>query len=259
MDKRLDFTGGNPDIRIDQILIDAEANRPALFAILQSYAVGTNPNFIISGCEFTIGGTAPNNTFDITEGYIFLNDEIVQVEAQSGTYDFLTEVVVYSKVVTYNPKGDITYNDATPRQTWQENRGVVTVQSSVAITELSVQGDRINDKLAIYLDLPTTGSWQAPSYNAGFSGDIGNPFAYRLSNGKLEFRGGIVSTTTNTDSAFTLPVDHRPSEDAHQNFVISGTGADSDSFVVYTDGTVRAFSWSSGGNTNYFNNIIIID
>ena len=156
MDKRLDFTGINPDIRLDQILIDPAAHRLAIHALLSSFAVGTNPNFIISGCVVTVGGAAPSNTWDLTAGYIYLNGEVVQVESQSGTFNETTQFLAFSKSVTYDPKGDITYNDGTPRQTWQKNRGVITVKSSVLVTELdAINGDDIAEKIRQYIGQAT--------------------------------------------------------------------------------------------------------
>jgi len=156
MDKRLDFTGINPDIRLDQILIDANANRPAMFAMLESYAVGTNPNYIVSGCVVTVGGTAPANTWSLTAGYIYLNNELIEVVSQSGTFNSSTQYLAFSKVITYNTKGDITYNDGITRQTWQENRGVITVKSSVLTTELNaINGDTLDDKIIEYIGEPT--------------------------------------------------------------------------------------------------------
>lgn len=152
MDKRKDFTGINPDIRLDQILIDPEAHRPAIHALMKSFAVGTNPNFIISGCVVSVGGVAPTNTWSLTAGYIYLNDEVTQVDSQSGTFDSGTEFLAFSKSTTYDSKGDITYNDGTPRQTWQVNRGIITVQGSVLVTELdAINGDNIDDKIKAYL------------------------------------------------------------------------------------------------------------
>ena len=146
------FTGGEPDVRLDQILVDPEANRPAMFAMLESFAVGTHPNFIISGCVVSVGGAAPNNTWSMTAGYIYLNDEILQVETDSGNFDSDTEFLAFDKVVTYNSDGDKTFIDATPRQTWQENRGVITVQGSIATNELdAINGEHINDKIERYV------------------------------------------------------------------------------------------------------------
>jgi len=155
MDKRLDFTGGNPDIRLDQILIDSGAHRPAIHALLNSLAVGTNTNFIIQGCVATIGGSAPTNTYSITAGYIYLNGEVLQVDSLSGSFDSGTNILAYSKQTTFNSDGDINYNDATPRQTWQVNRGIVTEQASVSGTELdAVTGDTFDAKVnrAVYGD-----------------------------------------------------------------------------------------------------------
>jgi hypothetical protein len=148
MDKLINFPGINPDVRMDQLSIDGDTTRPAMFGLLQYLAVGTNKNFIISGCQVVTGGVSPNNSWALSAGYIYLNDEIVQVNSNSGTFDALTQVLAFSKTTTYNPKGDITYQDGTPRQIWQENRGVITVKASAATSELdAINGDNINDKL----------------------------------------------------------------------------------------------------------------
>lgn len=153
------FTGGEPDVRLDQILFGSNDDlRLALFASLASYAVGTNPNYIIDGCDVTVGGVAPNNTWTMTAGYIWLNDEILQVEAQSGVFNSGTQFLAFSKQTTYRADGDKTFIDATPRQTLEQNRGIITVQGSVSVTELDViNGDRIDDKLKLYIgDASTT-------------------------------------------------------------------------------------------------------
>lgn len=158
MDKRQDFTGINPDIRLDQIQIDSTATRAALHKLMVSYAVGTNPNYIISGCIVSIGGVTPNNTWSLAEGFIFLNGEILRVDAQSGSFDSGTEFLAFSKQTTYDTKGYIVYVDGTPRNTWQVNRGIITVKGSVLATELdAINGDHIDDKLRIYIgDSSTT-------------------------------------------------------------------------------------------------------
>lgn len=156
MDKRKDFTGVNPDIRLDQILIDPEANRPAMFAMLNSFAVGTVPSFIIDGCDPTIVSGSPDG-WSITAGYIFLDGEILQVEAQSGTFINGSDYLIYNKETTYDTRGDITYLDGTPRQTWQKNRGVISVESSRGSTDLDafVFADRLDDKIKDYIALET--------------------------------------------------------------------------------------------------------
>jgi hypothetical protein len=155
MDKRLDFTGVNPDIRLDQIMIDANANRPAMFAMQNTYSDRSGGvNYIIDGCVVTVGGSAPNNTWSLAGGYIFLNGELLQVDSQSGTFDSVNDFLAYDKVVTYNSKGNITYGDGTPRQTWQQNRGVITVQGSVSSVELdAINGERQNELVLFRKDV----------------------------------------------------------------------------------------------------------
>jgi hypothetical protein len=152
------FTGGEPDVRLDQILFGSNDDlRLALYASLASYAVGVNPNFIIDGCVVTVGGTSPSNTWSMTTGYIWLNDEILQVAAQSGTFDSGTQFLAFSKNTTYRSDGDKTFIDATPRQTLEQNRGIITVQGSVSATELdAINGDTIAEKLRLYIGEATT-------------------------------------------------------------------------------------------------------
>jgi len=154
MDKRKDFLGVNPDIRLDQILIDSNEHRPALFAMLNSFAVGTNPNFVVDGCAISWSGVEGNESWDVTAGYIFLNGELIKVDAQSGTgYDLNDDYLVFDKVVTYDPKGDVTYNNGAPRQTWEVNRGVITSQlTPPSNTQIGIPGeDRLDDKIKEYL------------------------------------------------------------------------------------------------------------
>jgi hypothetical protein len=158
MDKKLNFTGIDPDLREDQIAITQDANRGGLHASLNSLAVGTNPNFIVSGCAVTVGGSAPNNTWSLAAGYIYLNGELTQVDAQSGNFDSGTQFLAFSKSTTYDSRGDKVYLDGNPRQTWEVNRGVITVKGSVLNTELdAINGDGIDDKLREYVgDASTT-------------------------------------------------------------------------------------------------------
>lgn len=163
MDKRQDFTGINPDIRIDQLLIDSNEHRPAIHALMKSYAQGTNPNYIISGCDVTVGGAIPTNTWSITSGYIYLNDEVIKVESQSGTFNSSTQYLSFSKSTTYNSLGDVVYLDGTPRQTWQVNRGIITVQASVLDTELdAINGETLKNKI----NRLTTGGYESLSGTA---------------------------------------------------------------------------------------------
>jgi hypothetical protein len=152
MDKRKSFTGGEPDVRLNQILIDAEANRPAMFGMMEAFE--RFGNFTISGCVVTVGGTAPNNTWDLSAGYIYLNQEVVQVDTQAGIFDADTQFLAFTKQTTFNPLGDKTFIDGTPRQTWEVNRGLINVQGSVSASELdAINGDRLKDAIDFKKDI----------------------------------------------------------------------------------------------------------
>lgn len=201
MDKKLLFTGGEPDVRLDHIYIDAEANRPALHAMLESFAVGANPNFIIQGCIVVVGGVAPTNTWSVAAGYIYLNDEIVQVDSDSGVFDSGTQVLAYDKVVSYNSDGDKTFIDGNPRQTWQENRGVITAQSSVSATELdAINGEQMDNKIKRYI---AGGIESFTNQNATIANDT-----------------RFVNYTLNGPSVWTLTIPDADDENVYNNTLI---------------------------------------
>jgi hypothetical protein len=289
------FTGGEPDVRLDQILFGSNDDlRNALYASLASYSVGTNPNFIIDGCVVSVGGAAPNNTWSLTSGYIWLNDEILQVDAQSGTYDSSTQFLAFSKNTTYRADGDKTFVDATPRQTLEQNRGIITVQGSVSVTELdAIDGDTIDVKLKLYIgDASVTNkgvvekateaernakatdkyidaallhskggpTWQTPTFNSGFTSNASRPFRYRINRGKLEFRGSIDSASATTGVAFTLPVDYRPDYQVDMAMFQVTSSVVITYATIQSDGDVFSGDWElSGTGTNYFNQVIIMD
>lgn len=150
MDKKLTFPGGEPTLNWDDMDRDETANRLALFGIMKAFNIGTNENFIISGCDATLD---PGVDVDVTAGYIFLNGEILQVDAQTVVDGGTADLYTYNKAVTYDVNGTKTFNDTISRQTWQKNRGVVTASSSpVLATELDVvNGDRLVDKIVQYV------------------------------------------------------------------------------------------------------------
>lgn len=198
MDKKLTFTGGEPDINWDDLNRDERANRDALFAIFADFDYGPNVNFIISGCVATV--TTGVNV-SVTAGYIFLNGEILEVEAQVVANGGTLDLYKYVKEITYDSNGDKTFNDGTPRQTWQKNRGKVEAATApILSTELDVvDGDRFR-----------AGTWQTPSFvNSWGASPAG--FQYRIGmGGSLEFRGGLNGSVATATTIFTLPTGYRP-------------------------------------------------
>lgn len=145
MNKKLWFTGGEPDINADDLMRNSQANNRAFQNILKAWLIGYNENFIISGCVPTI--TAGVN-ISVTEGYIFLNGEIMRVDAQTVAAG-LTDFYYYEKAVTYDSNGTKVFNDAVTHETWQKNRGVLinTATKPVPTDKLDAEGDNWSDKL----------------------------------------------------------------------------------------------------------------
>ena len=127
MDKKLTFTGGEPDINIDDLLRDPIANRAALFGLL--VGMGGAENLKISGSAVTID---PLVDAIVTAGYVWLNGEILQVDAATVSETQGTDLWEFQKAVTYDAAGDKTFNDAIPRQTWQKNRAILVNVAAIA-------------------------------------------------------------------------------------------------------------------------------
>lgn len=218
MDKFINTFTGGLDLFHDDIRWNDTSYRSAFFGILKAYNIGTNENFIVSGCEPTLV-TGVNVV--ITAGYIFLNGELLEVEAQTivdgGTLDLYT----YVKAITYNSGGDrVLKTTPSTVQTWQKNRGIVTASTSpVLTTELDViNGDRLQDKIEQLLGFVTdtwheVGAAGEPVYGVGwaaYTGESSEPLKFRLSKlGVLELTG-LANSSSNLTIIFTLPVGYRP-------------------------------------------------
>lgn len=110
MDKKLKFTGGEPNINFDDILRTPNATRDALIDIFRAFG----DNYIIQGVT---------GTTSITAGYVMLDGEILKVDAHTQTNTH------FVKVTTYEAGGDKTFNDSVARQTWQKNRATISAGS----------------------------------------------------------------------------------------------------------------------------------
>ena len=143
---RLDtqFDGG-VEFFLDDYRWGSEAFQNAFDNLLKDFAIGTNENFIISGVVATINAGV-NAT--VTSGYIYLNGEILQVDAQSVLRTVGTDLYSFSKVTTTDTAGDrLTKNTGINISPYEKNRGVVSNVSSVATSALSIDGDRFKDKI----------------------------------------------------------------------------------------------------------------
>jgi len=126
MDKKLTYSGGEPNITIDNIMRDPIANRAALFGLL--LGLGSTTDLAISGAVVALD---PLVDADVTAGYVWLNGEVLQVDAAMVSETEGTDLWEFQKVVTFDALGDKTFNDAIPRQTYQKNRAVLVNVASI--------------------------------------------------------------------------------------------------------------------------------
>jgi hypothetical protein len=143
--RKLWFTGGEPDVNIDDLQRNVDAVFRSYDAMFGAFNIGDNINYRVVGTAYTI---LPGVSCSVEAGYIWLNDEILRVDAQTIPYA-TSDQYYYEKDVTYDPNGDKVYNDAVPRQTWQINRGVLVngTGAPLPLTVLDVQGFTMPDKI----------------------------------------------------------------------------------------------------------------
>lgn len=264
------FTGGL-DLFHDDIRWNDDAYRSAMNGILADFAIGTNPNFVISGCvpTHTIGVSLA-----VTAGYIYLNGEILRVEAQ--TFLNAGSDFKYTKVTTYDATGDRITKAGASVQTYQKNRGVVSA-GVAGVTELdALNPETLADKIKAVLDL-TYDTWVQPTMSTGFAHSLGEAdygvWYKKTREGNLQIVGVAYVTADNAGDVtmFTLPADYRPAivntppQDTIYRFSIGGFNVAGDN----TRENVITINPSTGdvnlvfpcliGEKYFFNHIIPLD
>ena len=143
--RKLWFTGGEPDVNIDDLQRNVDAVFRSYDAMFGAFNIGTNLNYIVVGCDLVID---PGVDATVTAGYIWLNDEILRVDAQVVAY-VSSDQYYYEKEVTYDAAGDKTYNDLVARQTWQINRGKLVNGTGAPLPSnvLDAEGFTMPDKI----------------------------------------------------------------------------------------------------------------
>ena len=196
--------------------------------------------FIISGCVPTL---TPGVDIEVTSGYIWLDGEVVEVEAQTVADTSGTDLYEYVLTTTYDAGGTKTFIDSNTRQTWRKVRGIVTSVAALTPGEIDcTDTDRLREKIVLKNDWNEVGNHGgATTYLAGIVGD-NTIFRRKLSYRLVEFSGslsylalnGSFKNTTggalaSGSALFTLPVGFRPSyinqctikDDAHNLYSLN--------------------------------------
>lgn len=246
---KTDNNGGLPfvldDLRwMQDNFIDAFNN------ILKEFAIDTNSNFIISGCIASM-----NNGLSITAGYIYLNGEVVKVDAQLNVSSFNpVDYWALSKITTYDPAGLKEFNNGNSYDTYQKNRGVIAGYTGTCPANLlqiyPVISNRLSDKVLLALMMKADTEWitvggEISGYHDSWSAMQGMEVKFRKDmNGRITIYGRCSSDDpAQHPNIFLLPAGYRPAQELmfytmtlKTPLVDSLVKIDTDGYVSFVDG-----------------------
>lgn len=112
MNKLITPNGGMP-LELDDLRFMQDAYHDGFKGIIYEFAKANNGNIILGGCEVVDSG---NGTFEVSEGYIMLDYEVLYVPAVTGL-SFSLVILEYNQ--TYDPAGNEVFADNTSRDTYE--------------------------------------------------------------------------------------------------------------------------------------------
>lgn len=160
MDQRLTFPGGEREITNDELNLMPDSNRGGI----QGLAAAFGAQYIISGVNAVIN-TGTNCI--VNAGFVFLNGEVLKVNAQTVVRDSNISGNSYQFVkqaITDDAGFDRDYRDGTTHNVAIINTAVPTQVPS--INSLSVIGDTLTELLTTAIQF--TPDWTAASGSVGF-------------------------------------------------------------------------------------------
>jgi len=139
MDVRKNFAGGEIEITNDEIDLMPKSNQAALHGI--NAGIGSGADMIISGVGAVID---PGVDVTVLDGYVFLNGEMLKVDAGVVPKTVASDLYQFEKVTVNNiAEWDRNYRDATTHNVYEKNRAVPV--NVLVITTISVVGDTMLD------------------------------------------------------------------------------------------------------------------
>jgi hypothetical protein len=128
MDYKLNNTGGETQMRVDDLTFEVSSIHGSIHALADALSGGEN--FIISGCDVVINTTPHPDQLELSEGFIYLNGEVLYVAAQVlRGYPFGVDIN-YVKNTTYATK---VYYDGNTKQTRRYDRAVATIGGAAGL------------------------------------------------------------------------------------------------------------------------------
>lgn len=188
MNKLVSFTGGLLNFSIDEVLFNDDAIRLALQEIFRAFG----DNYIIQGVT---------GTTSITAGYIMLDGELLQVDAHTKTNTH------FAKVTTYDPLGNITFNDGVARQTWQKNRATISASSGIlAYANAKRLNQVIND--LIFNDFTARKIINIGDWNMDTAGNVNVPLPAELSGAIIYGYQAFIRTDPIATTEYLYQINH---------------------------------------------------
>lgn len=130
-------TGGLP-LKLDDFIWEQgelDASNFGMYQAMQAELLAYGTDYIVEGCTYSV----PN----ITAGWIMLAGELLRVSAHAGSDNYFT------KVTTFDSRGNKTFKDASSNSTYEVNRGVLNAASgSLNITTAKRLEDKVIQLLA---------------------------------------------------------------------------------------------------------------
>ncbi|MEY2738669.1 MAG: hypothetical protein RL259_578 [Bacteroidota bacterium] len=219
------YTGGETPMSLEEFTRLDDSTRAGLFSAINAITEGNNA--ILYGCTPSIDG---GGNITVTAGYVLVNNEILEVEAQTVADGLSTGIWEYQKQTSYDALGTKTFVNGIIRQTWRKERGILV--NVAVVNTLSAYGYRlglvttIRDTIAENDVTPT-----AITLVNNFTGGL---FYQRRDNIVTLFFEAVTRNDANTLMA-TLPAELRPNRQIYIKLA-AGTGS---YFTVQTNGEVR--------------------
>jgi len=244
---KTDINGGLPWV-LDDFRFHHDQTREALTAII----LGLNIDGLNCRLQGVIG-TWNGSTWDVSAGYLFINGEVVRVDAQTGLADTDAGFDYYYVTVseTFDAAGLKSLEDGGTADTYKKRRGIINanganpVGADLKITMSGVSGGDLFSTLAsIVANSGVDTPWitvNATSLSVNTGTIVEGTFSYRTVNGRIEvsFNMGFTFGAINS---FTLTMPASVITGASFNVLISYS--DSDSFKVAHVAPNGSGSWN---------------
>jgi len=166
---KTNINGGFP-LALDDIRYNDDAYRHAFANLLKVFAfpVSDNPNFVVNGCERQ---NETSTYCEVTDGYVWIQDELIRVDAHSLTLSTPGDSWGLKKQTTFDSAGNKVFFNGTSHQTYEKNRAVlveVDPQNVPAdVVHLGAQTYRLN-RIEERINLLLKRDWIYPSLNPGY-------------------------------------------------------------------------------------------